>query len=144
MARIFLAHAKQDDEEAIIRYQDWASRVMQEWYPHPIIVIPGKVDFHEFAYGRGPRPLFPGKVDWKSWVYDVINRKGPDGYAYYDAIACVKEYVGVATGAIVQLALNAKRPVFLLGTYGAEKVVGIAIADPNSWTRSHKLELLQR
>jgi hypothetical protein len=134
--RAFLAHAKSDDDAQIAAYVQATRDALESFAAaeDSLDVVTGRDDFMEHAAAAG---------GWKHWPRNVIER--PDvnlGTPYYDLIVLPALTFGKGTAAIVEVALEAGRPVILLdGETGGFKVVeALVVEDEKNYQSGYRAE----
>ena len=95
-----------------------------------VSVVPGRDDFR--IHNRG---------DWDVWAKSVTKREhAMTRKPYYDFIVIPTQYVGRATAQIVDKAVKAGRPVFLLSEEKLERITQVYPFDVDDWQGGFRCE----
>jgi hypothetical protein len=102
--RLFLAHPKAMEEDALTEWTQVLREHFREEYPGLEITL-GRDDYNRYALGAG---------SFSAWARDVPTRKDVmSGKTHYDGLFVPDRYVGKATAEMVGTALNTKLPVLV-------------------------------
>jgi hypothetical protein len=138
--RVFYAHSSAESEEETKsqcqKIKELISkRGESKGRELSVSVVPGRADFR--ANCRG---------DWDVWAKGIITRDHAiTREPFYDLIIVPGEYVGRATAQIVDSAVRAGRPVFLLTEGGEEwgplqRITQVYPYDPDDWQGGYRCE----
>lgn len=125
MKRIFLATAKGDSPDKIAEWKQELTDALPE-----SAVVDGMTDWTE-NFGRCG--------GWNGWAQDVAQGRDINGRARYDMIVCPYLCVGKATAQIIELALQAGKPVVASTGTEARRVRAVVQVDPHSWKAGWEL-----
>tara|TARA_R100000152_G_C6613863_1_gene66846 strand:- start:72 stop:527 length:456 start_codon:yes stop_codon:yes gene_type:complete len=140
MIRIFYAHASGDDSDVIAQGCAGIKELVRAKGERAgkdvkVTVVPGRDDFR--AHCRG---------DWDVWAKSVVHREHAiTRKPFYDLIVIPTPYVGRATAQIVNVAIRAGRPVFLLsnnseGNSSLERITQVYPYDIDDWQGGYRCE----
>jgi hypothetical protein len=125
MKRIFLATAKGDSPDKIA-----------EWTQELVAALPGVTVTDGLADWEANFSRCGG---WNGWAQDVAQGRDINGRHRYDGIVCPYLCVGKATAQIIELALQAGKPVIASTGSQARRVIGVVQVDPHSWKAGWEL-----
>ena len=135
LIRIFYAHPSGEDTETIsqnsIRIQELIrAKGERAGKDLKVSVISGRDDFRINCRG-----------DWNVWAKSVVRREHAiTRKPYYDFIVVPGTTVGRATAQIVDLAVRAGRPVFLLSEEKLERITQVYPFDVEDWQGGFRCE----
>tara|TARA_R100001082_G_scaffold110514_1_gene90648 strand:- start:3412 stop:3882 length:471 start_codon:yes stop_codon:yes gene_type:complete len=135
LIRIFYAHPSGEDTETIsqnsIRIQELIrAKGERAGKDLKVSVVPGHEDFRIHCRG-----------DWNVWTKSVVKREHAiTRKPYYDFIVVPGTTVGRATAQIVDLAVRAGRPVFLLSDEKLERITQVYPFDVDDWQEGFRCE----
>ncbi len=98
-----------------------------------ITVVSGRKDYEKF---------FPKTGTWEGWQGNVVTRcDATTGKRFYSGYVVTGDTCGKATAAILQHALQERRPVFHydVDTGQMVRVVSIENGDPDDWTNGFNI-----
>jgi hypothetical protein len=133
--RVFYAHPSGEDEKTIaqtsIRIREFIrAKGERAGKDLKVSVISGRDDFRINCRG-----------DWNVWAKSVVKREHAiTRKPYYDFIVVPGTTVGRATAQIVDLAVRAGRPVFLLSEEKLERITQVYPFDVEDWQGGFRCE----
>jgi len=99
----------------------------------PITVVSGRKDYEKF---------FPKTGTWEGWQGNIVTRcDATTGKRFYSGYVVTGDTCGKATAAILQHALQERRPVFHydVDTDQMVRVSSIENGDPDDWTNGFNI-----